>query len=28
MLWDEFLCKFSRKADGKIEYMQDQDVMK
>jgi poly(3-hydroxybutyrate) depolymerase len=28
MLWDEFLCKFSRKTDGKIEYMQDQDVMK
>ncbi len=27
-LWDEFLCKFSRNAEGKIEYMQDPDVMR
>jgi poly(3-hydroxybutyrate) depolymerase len=28
MLWDEFFCKFSRNADGKIEYIKDSNVMK
>ncbi|SNS66623.1 esterase, PHB depolymerase family [Anaerovirgula multivorans] len=28
LLWDEFLSKFSRNENGKIEYMQDADVMR
>lgn len=28
VLWDEFLCKFSRNSNGEVEYMQDSDVMK